>query len=128
MLYSDKLAIAAHLHVQLRRKLGRVTDVEWMAKNNEYALEIVRITREAPHPELHVWADKMEAAVFGRRWVPPAPPAPPEPPSPSAAALDALDAVLLASRHGRDIFPESQFDAFPTHRLHDDNQYIGHLR
>ena len=30
---SDKLAIAAHLHVLLRRKTGRVTDTEWMAVN-----------------------------------------------------------------------------------------------
>ena len=30
---SDKLAIAAHLHVLLRRKTGRVTDTEWMAAN-----------------------------------------------------------------------------------------------
>ena len=42
---SDKLAIAAHLHVLLRRKTGRVTDTEWMAANAEYALEIVRFAR-----------------------------------------------------------------------------------
>ena len=30
---SDRLAIAAHLHVLLRRKTGRVTDTEWMAAN-----------------------------------------------------------------------------------------------
>ena len=26
---SDTLAVAAHLHVLLRRKTGRVTDTEW---------------------------------------------------------------------------------------------------
>ena len=30
MLNSEKLAVAAHLHVLLRRKTGRVTDTEWM--------------------------------------------------------------------------------------------------
>ncbi len=43
---ADKLAIAAHLHVLLRRKTGRVTDTEWMAVNAEYALEIVRFARQ----------------------------------------------------------------------------------
>ena len=68
MLPSQKLAIAAHLHVLLRRKTGRVTDTEWMAENLEYALEIVRFTRakalEDGHPELDEWADKLELAVL----------------------------------------------------------------
>ena len=68
MLVSQKLAIAAHLHVLLRRKTGRVTDTEWMAENLEYALEIVRFTRvkalEDGHPELNEWADKLERAML----------------------------------------------------------------
>ena len=43
---SDRVAIAAHLHVALRRKAGRVTDMDWMAVNDEYAWAIVRLTRE----------------------------------------------------------------------------------
>jgi uncharacterized protein YkwD len=70
MLVSEKIAIAAHLHVLLRRKTGRVTDTEWMAQNLEYALEIVRFTRakavEDSHPDLNEWADKLEAAVLER--------------------------------------------------------------
>lgn len=68
MLASQKLAIAAHLHVLLRRKTGRVTDTEWMAGNLEYALEIIRFTRakakEDGHPDLLEWADKLERAVL----------------------------------------------------------------
>jgi hypothetical protein len=68
MLVSQKLAIAAHVHVLLRRKTGRVTDTEWMASNLEYALEIVRFTRakviEEGHVELAEWADKLERAVL----------------------------------------------------------------
>lgn len=64
---SHTLAVAAHLHVLLRRKTGRVTDTEWMAGNVEYALEIVRFARaraaEDGHPELQEWADKLLAAV-----------------------------------------------------------------
>lgn len=47
MNHSEKLAIAAHLHVLLRRKTGRVTDTEWMASNGSYAREIARFAREA---------------------------------------------------------------------------------
>jgi hypothetical protein len=68
MLVSQKLAIAAHLHVLLRRKTGRVTDTEWMAGNLEYALEVVRYSRakalEDGQPELAEWAGKLERAVL----------------------------------------------------------------
>ena len=68
MLVSQKLAIAAHMHVLLRRKTGRVTDTEWMAENLQYALEVVRFARvkatEDKHPELAEWADKLERAVL----------------------------------------------------------------
>lgn len=68
MLASEKLAIAAHLHVLLRRKTGRVTDTQWMANNAEYAAEIVRFARQSAqedgHVELVAWADKLEQAVL----------------------------------------------------------------
>lgn len=61
---SEKIAIAAHLHVLLRRKTGRVTDTEWMAGNAEYAAEITRFAREKAvedgHADLAAWADKLE--------------------------------------------------------------------
>ena len=67
MNHSEKLAIAAHLHVLLRRKTGRVTDTEWMASNGSYAREIVRFARERAvqdqAPELIEWADRLEHAL-----------------------------------------------------------------
>jgi hypothetical protein len=64
---NELFAIAAHLHVLLRRKTGRVTDTEWLTVNPEYAREIVRYTREKArsegHPELLPLADKLEAAI-----------------------------------------------------------------
>ena len=42
---SERLAIAAHLHVVLRRKTGRVTDTEWMACNQAYAQAMVEFSR-----------------------------------------------------------------------------------
>lgn len=65
MLDSDKLAIAAHLHVAMRRKLGRVTDVEWMVRSDEYAREIIRLALAEPdQPDLHHWARRMDEALF----------------------------------------------------------------
>jgi hypothetical protein len=70
MLNSEKIAIAAHLHVLLRRKTGRVTDTEWMAKDTAYATEIVRFAREnadkPEHADLAEWASKLELAVLNQ--------------------------------------------------------------
>lgn len=74
---NEKIAVAAHLHVLLRRKTGRVTDTEWMASNREYAAEIARFARqkavEDGHADLMVWAEKLEeimAIVDPRQRVP----------------------------------------------------------
>ena len=60
---SARIAVAAHLHVLMRRKLGRVTDTEWMASNLEYATEIIRLCRKADDADLHSWADKLDAVM-----------------------------------------------------------------
>lgn len=76
---SDRIAVAAHLHVLLRRKTGRVTDTEWMAANAEYAQAIVRFARERAAsdaaPELEEWAARLEDA-WERALAEPAPRAP----------------------------------------------------
>jgi hypothetical protein len=63
---SELLALAAHLHVLLRRSCGRVTDTEWLAQNAEYAAEIIRYAREQASdratPELLEWTSRFEAA------------------------------------------------------------------
>lgn len=64
---NEKIAVAAHLHVLLRRKTGRVTDTEWMATNHEYAAEVARFAREKAaedgHTDLIAWADKLEEVM-----------------------------------------------------------------
>ncbi|MBN9409797.1 MAG: hypothetical protein J0H69_11670 [Burkholderiales bacterium] len=63
---SDRVAIAAHLHVLLRRRTGRVTDTEWMAVNEDYARAMVAFARERAAednaPELEEWAQRLERA------------------------------------------------------------------
>lgn len=60
---SARLAVAAHLHVLMRRKLGRVTDTEWMACNLEYATEMIRVCRQESDLDLQIWADKLDAVM-----------------------------------------------------------------
>ncbi len=61
---SEAVALAAHLHVLLRRKLGRVTDTEWMAQNADYAREVLRVARAEHDATLDQWADRFEAVMF----------------------------------------------------------------
>jgi len=63
----ERIALAARLHVALRRKHGRVTDTEWMAVNAEYATEMVRFARahavETQDEELAAIALRLEQAM-----------------------------------------------------------------
>lgn len=58
------LAAAAHLHVLLRRKTGRVTDTEWMATHADYARAMVAFARDSAasdgHTELLPLAERLE--------------------------------------------------------------------
>ena len=71
MLESEKFALAARLHVMLRRKANRLIDVEWMVKNREYAEAILTFARAQQDAELTSAADKFEVML--------APPAPRKP-------------------------------------------------
>lgn len=67
MSQNEALAAAAHLHVLLRRKTGRVTDTEWMASNADYAQAMVRFAREKAasdgHTDLVPLADRLESLM-----------------------------------------------------------------
>lgn len=64
---SELMALAALLHVQLRRRTGRVTDVEWLVSNPDYAHAIINLAKtsavEEGVPELGVWAARFELAL-----------------------------------------------------------------
>lgn len=81
------LSIAAHLHVLLRRKTGRVTDTEWMATDYGYAKAMAKFAKAHGQtnddPDLLKWADKLEQIIIGR-----APPSQTVPvPAPAQEAL-----------------------------------------
>jgi hypothetical protein len=108
MLESEKFAIAAHLHVLLRRVNGRVTDVEWMIRSAEYAREVIRVARTEQHADLLKLADKLEAALdVGAR--PVARPAPSPARKPSFAHSESAD----SSSYPASDFPASGFDGAP---------------
>ncbi|MFN4005166.1 MAG: hypothetical protein ACK4J1_10725 [Hylemonella sp.] len=104
MTESERIALAAHLHVQLRRATGRVTDTEWMARNVDYADEIVRLARataqEKNLPELAELAQRLQAAMEPLRPPPPAPPRP-VPVTPVVVAQDAPPPEVTARYVGR---------------------------
>jgi hypothetical protein len=64
---SDLLAIAAHLHVQMRRHAGRVTDVEWMVHDRDYAAAMISLSKSEAVtrgvPEMAIWAQRFERAL-----------------------------------------------------------------
>ncbi|BCO28296.1 hypothetical protein MIZ03_3196 [Rhodoferax lithotrophicus] len=68
---SEKIALAARMHVMLRRKTGRVTDTEWMACNREYAEEIIRFSmdyaQKEGHDDLAELAEKLAAVMLPAR-------------------------------------------------------------
>lgn len=84
MLESERLGLAAHLHVALRRRLGRVTDVEWLIRDATYAREILALARDCGHADVQECARKLELALTPllRRPVTEMPVAMPMPPSP----------------------------------------------
>jgi hypothetical protein len=103
MSQNDALATAAHLHVLLRRKTGRVTDTEWLAANLDYAQAIVRFARERAHSDGHVellpLADRLESLVITPQQRPasaPGPAAVPAAPKPEPAGKPGTD---MSSRY-----------------------------
>ncbi|MDO9003787.1 MAG: hypothetical protein Q7V20_10075 [Aquabacterium sp.] len=112
MLESEKFAIAAHLHVHLRRINGRVTDVEWMVKSPDYAREIIRVARTETHPDLLRLADKLEAALQ------------PPMPTPRVQAVPPARPAFVASQSG----PASGFPTPGADSAALRKRYVGTLR
>lgn len=88
----DRLAVAAHLHVLMRRRLNRITDMEWMSTNREYAMAMVRLAHASGHADLQEWAEKLERAwrLVADGVVPPGPRLPPAPPAPPKRYVSTL--------------------------------------
>lgn len=55
--------LLGRVHVLMRRVLNRITDVEYMRSNADYAREIVRIAMATDNAELHELCAKLRLAM-----------------------------------------------------------------
>jgi hypothetical protein len=108
---SARIALAARIHVALRRKVGRVTDTEWMAGNLAYATEVIRLCRLEGDEELHMLAGKLDMALQPLR---------PKPVKPLASPVQGVASV----------WPESvlKAEALRERELKVEQRYVGRLR
>lgn len=64
-LESQAFGLMGRLHVQLRREIGRVTDIKYMNTNPEYCVHVLELALAVSNPELHLIAQKLEEIYFG---------------------------------------------------------------
>jgi hypothetical protein len=70
MTQTERFSLATHLYVRLRRSTGRVVDAVWMAQNDEYAREILRLAAADPDPETRGLAQRFLPLLDGGRPAP----------------------------------------------------------
>jgi hypothetical protein len=92
--------LLGRIHVLTRRELNRITDVEYMRVNKDYAREIVRLGETDGHPELVELCAKLRVAME-------------------------LDPAPVKTSQGR-FFPKLVSSIIPREAPQD--QYIGALR
>jgi len=63
---AEKTALAAHLYIAMRRKFNRVIDVEWLARNEDYAREIITLAKRPGLEDLAPHISRLEELVFGK--------------------------------------------------------------
>jgi len=66
MTQAERFSLATHLYVRLRRSSGRVVDAVWMAQNDEYAREILKLAAVDPDAETQSLVQRFEALLGGR--------------------------------------------------------------
>lgn len=97
---ADRLAVAAHLHVAMRRKMGRITDTEWLASNLDYARAMLSLCAEQPDEDVRLWAARLAALWARVQTAAPAPtPAAQRPAAPALPAAGVPPRAVLASRY-----------------------------
>ena len=58
------MAVASRLHVLLRRKANRITDILWMIANAEYAGEVLRLARAEADDEMLALARENRMSII----------------------------------------------------------------
>ncbi|MCU4307144.1 hypothetical protein [Acinetobacter ursingii] len=62
---NELFSLATQLYVRLRRETGRVVDAVYMAKNNDYAQEIMYLAASVDDRELKNLAEKLDKILNG---------------------------------------------------------------
>lgn len=62
---NELFSLATQLYVRLRRETGRVVDAVYMAKNNDYAQEIMHLAASVDDRELKNLAEKLDKILNG---------------------------------------------------------------
>ncbi len=105
-LESQAFALAARLHVILRREQGRITDIEYMRRNAGYCRHVIGlIDREAPE-DVQALGVKLEELYLGphgvfTRLAPPKASVPAEPDAVKLAPTPALRQAVKKDYIGR---------------------------
>jgi hypothetical protein len=101
--------LLGRIHVLMRRQLNRITDVEYMRINGDYAREIVRIGEAAGNEELAELCARLSAAMD---------------------LNSAAEATLLRAKVGRDGFSEMLLHREARHGSGEEREerYVSSLR
>lgn len=63
---SEKVfGLLGRMHVLLRRELGRVTDIKYMAMNADYCIHVLELARELEGKEFDLVCQQLEEHFFG---------------------------------------------------------------
>jgi hypothetical protein len=131
---TDKTSVAALISVILRRKANRIIDVKWLVKNQEYAREIINLSREQGQDDLNEYASHLEKLMFGSSSVASSPvsasPAANAPAAPKPKPfVDSMDKSSISSWGEAPKFsePEDGNDDDDGGEI-DTSKYVGHLR
>jgi hypothetical protein len=52
MKQTERFSLATHLYVRLRRNSGRVVDAVQMARNDDYARQVLQLVKNDPDPQM----------------------------------------------------------------------------
>lgn len=84
----------------MRRKMGRITDTEWLASNLDYARAMLSLCADQPDEDVRLWAARLAALWARVQTVAPAPtPALPRPAAPVLPAVGMPPRAALESRY-----------------------------
>lgn len=116
---SQAFALMGRLHVQLRREIGRVTDIKYMSTNPEYCLHVLELANSTSNAELQAMSYKLEDIYFGEGGL-----FVNSPFKPRRMMVSSSSRVSIPLEHAATEVVETTTD----HAVEADQHYVGRLR